>query len=166
MTRLLLTMLLVLSALPVRAAGVGGMFEEGRSQFLLVAGNAHAFENSYFVIGGSASYYVADGLGVGLSLERWSGGGPGITKYAPFVQYVFYQASVVQPYVGAFYRHAAIAGLPDMNSAGARAGVLIGTGTNAYMSVGFVHESYLDCQETIYRVCSETYPDVTLIFAF
>lgn len=166
MTRLLLTMLLVLSALPVRAAGVGGMFEEGRSQFSLVAGNAHAFENSYFVIGGSASYYVADGLGVGLSLERWSGGGPGITKYAPFVQYVFYQASVVQPYVGAFYRHAAIAGLPDMNSAGARAGVLIGTGTNAYMSVGFVHESYLDCQETIYRVCSETYPDVTLIFAF
>lgn len=166
MNRLLLTMLLVLSALPVRAAGVGGMFEAGRSQFSLVAGNAYAFENSYLVIGGSASYYVADGLGVGLSLEKWSGGGPAITKYAPFVQYVFYQASVVQPSVGAFYRHTTIADLPDINSAGARAGVMMAMGTNAYMSVGFVHESYLDCQETIYRVCSETYPDIALIFGF
>ena len=65
MSRLLLAMLL-LAVLPVRAAGVGGMFGEGRSQFSLVAGNAYAFDNSYFVIGGSASYYVADGLGAGL----------------------------------------------------------------------------------------------------
>ena len=32
MNRLLLTMLLVLSALPARAAGVGGMFEAGRNR--------------------------------------------------------------------------------------------------------------------------------------
>ena len=166
MTRLILAMLLLVSALPVRAAGVGGMFGEGRSQFSLEAGNAYAFDNSYLVIGGSASYYVADGVGVGFSLEKWSGGGPGITKYSPFVQYVFYRASAAQPYVGAFYRHTVIAGLPSLNSAGARAGVLIASGSNAFVSVGVVHESYLDCQASIYRVCSETHPDIALIFSF
>lgn len=166
MNRLLLTVLLVLSAFPLRAAGEGVMFGQGRTHFSLVAGNGYAFDNNYFVIGASASYYVLDGLGVGLSFENWSGGDPGITKYAPFAQYVFYQASSVQPYVGGFYRHTAIAGLPGINSAGGRAGIYIASGTNAYVSAGFVHESYLDCQETVYRSCSVTYPDVTLTFGF
>jgi len=165
-TRLLLTMLLMVSALPVHAAGVGGMFGEGRSHFSLVAGNAYAFERSYFVIGGSASYYVIDGLGVGLSLEKWSGGGPGITKVAPFVQYVFLPGYKVRPYVGGLYRHTAISGLPGLNSVGARAGVMIASGSNAFLSAGFAHESYLDCKVSIYRVCSETYPDISLTFAF
>lgn len=166
MTRLLLVMLLGLSALPVRAAGVGGVFGEGSSQFSLEAGNGYAFDNSYFVIGGSASYYVMDGLGVGLSLEKWSGNGPGITKYAPFVQYVFNRASMAKPYAGAFYRQTAIAGLPGLKSIGARAGVLIASGSNSFVSVGVAQESYLDCQVSIYRVCSETHPEIGLIFGF
>lgn len=163
MNRLLLVVLLILSALPVHAAG---MFEQGRSQFSLMAGNGYAYDNNYFVIGASASHYVVDGLGVGLSLENWSGGGPGITKYAPFVQYVFFRSSRVQPYVGGLYRHTAIAGLPGINSVGARAGVLMTSGSNAFVSIGVVHESYLDCQVSIYRVCSETYPDISLTFVF
>jgi hypothetical protein len=159
-------MLLVLSVFPVRAVAEGGIFGQGSTQFSLMAGNAYAFDNNYFVIGASASYYVLDGLGVGLSLENWSGGGPGITKYAPFAQYVFYQASSVQPYVGGFYRHTAVSGLPGINSVGARAGIYIASGSHAYFSVGFVHESYLDCQETIYRTCSETYPDLGFTFGF
>lgn len=131
MNRLLLTILLVLPAFPVCAATEGGMFGQGRTQFALVAGNGYAFDNNYFVIGASVSYYVLDGLGVGLSLENWSGGGPGITKYAPFAQYVFYQASPVQPYVGGFYRHTAVGGLPGINSVGARAGIYIAAGPNA-----------------------------------
>lgn len=166
MNRLLVTMLLVLSAFPVRAAGEGGMFAQGRTQFSLVAGNGYAFDNNYFVIGASVSHYVLDGLGVGLSFENWSGGDPGITKYAPFAQYVFYQASSVQPYVGGFYRHTSIAGLPGINSVGGRAGIYIASGSNASVSAGFVHESYLDCQETLYRECSVTYPEVTLTFGF
>ena len=70
MNRLLLTMLLVLSALPARADVVGGMFGQGRTQYSLGIGNAYAFDNTYFVIGASASYYVLDGLGVGLSVEN------------------------------------------------------------------------------------------------
>ena len=142
------------------------MFGQGRTQFSLMAGNGYAYDKNYFVIGASVSHYVLNGLGVGLSLENWSGGGPGITKYAPFAQYVFYQASSVQPYVGGFYRHTAIGGLPGINSVGARAGIYIASGSNASVSVGLVHESYLDCQQTIYLTCSETYPDISLAFGF
>jgi len=165
MSRWVLTWLLVLP-FSTAHAGAGAMFGEGHSQFSLVAGNAYAFNQSYFVIGGSASYNVADGFGVGLSLERWSGDGPGITKYAPFMQYVFHQVPVMQPYVGTFYRHTSIEGLPSLKSTGGRAGVMLASGTNAYVSIGMVHEAYLDCQETIYRVCRETHPDITIIFGF
>jgi hypothetical protein len=166
MNRLLLTLLLVLPAFPVSAAEEGGMFGQGRTHFSLVAGNGYAYDYNYVVFGVSATHYVINGLGVGLSFENWSGGGPGITKYAPFAQYVFYQSSEVQPYVGGFYRHTAIRGLPGIDSVGGRAGVYIASGPNAYVSAGLVHESYLDCQATVYRTCSVTYPDISLTFGF
>ena len=149
MNKLLVTMLLGLSAFPVCAAAEGGMFGQGRTQFSLMVGNGYAFDNNYFVIGASVSHYVLDGLGVGLSFENWSGGGPGITKYAPFAQYVFYQTSSIQPYVG-----------------GERAGINVAAGSNAYISFGFVQEVYLDCQATVYRSCRETYPDLSFTFGF
>jgi hypothetical protein len=167
MNRLLVAMLLILSVFPVSAAAEGGMFGQGRAQFSLMAGNGYAFDNNYFVIGASAAYYVLDGLGVGLSFENWSGSGPGITKYAPFVQYVFYQSSSsIQPYIGAFYRHTAIDGLPGINSVGERAGINIAAGSNAYFSVGFVQEVYLNCDESVYSTCRETYPDLGITFGF
>ncbi|HSM97516.1 MAG TPA: hypothetical protein VLS47_00750 [Gallionella sp.] len=166
MKRLLVTTLLVLSVFPVSAAAEGGMFGKGSTQFSLTIGNGYAFDNSYFVIGGSVSHYVLDGLGVGLSLENWSGGGPGITKYAPFAQYVFNMSSPMQPYVGGFYRHTAISGLPGIDSVGERAGIYIASAPNVYISFGFVHEAYLDCRQTIYRTCSETYPDISFTFGF
>ena len=142
------------------------MFGQGRTQFSLVAGNGHAFDSNYFVFGASASYYVFDGLGIGMAFENWSGGGVGITKYEPFVRYVFYQASSVQPYVGGFYRHTSVAGLPGINSLGARAGIYIAAGPNTAISAGVVRESYLDCQATVYRSCSVTYPDFSIAFGF
>jgi hypothetical protein len=166
MNRLFLALWLALAALPANAAGVGGMFGEGRTQFSLVAGNAYAFDYSYFVIGGSVSYYLVDGLGVGLSLENWSGDGPGIAKYSPFVQYVFHQVPVVQPYLGGFYRRTEIEGLPGIASTGARAGVMLATGSNAFVSLGVVYEAYQDCQESVYRVCSETNPEISIVFGF
>lgn len=166
MNRLMVTMLLVLSALPVRAAEAAEMFEQGRTHFSLMIGNGYAFDSNYFVIGASASYYVLDGLGVGLSFERWSGGDRGITNYAPFAQYVFLPESSVRPYVGGFYRHTSIDGLPGINSVGERAGITFASGSNAYVSAGLVHESYLDCQTTVYRSCSSTYSDVSVTFGF
>ncbi|MDX8385597.1 MAG: hypothetical protein R8M11_03660 [Gallionella sp.] len=166
MYRILLALWLSLAVMPVSWADTGGTFAQGHSQFSLVAGTTYAFEKSYIVIGGSASYNVMDGLGVGLSLEKWSGDGPGITKYSPLVQYVFYQVPGFQPYVGTFYRRTIIEGLPSINSTGYRAGVMVASGANAYLSIGFVNETYLDCQESIYRVCSETSPDISVIIGF
>jgi hypothetical protein len=161
--RLLLAAML---SLPACAAGVGGMFGQGRTQLSVAGGNGHAFDKSYFVIGASVSYYVLDGLGVGLSLEKWSGE-PGITKYAPFVQYVFYRSSsAMQPYIGAFYRRTMVDGLPGINSVGERAGINIISGQNAYINFGFVQEIYLDCQESVYQTCRETYPELGLTLGF
>ena len=166
MRRRLLMTLLLLAAVPAHAAGAGGMFAQGRMQFSLMAGNAYAFDNNYMVLGASASYYVIDGLGLGLSLEKWSGSDPSISKVTPFAQYVFYQASLVQPYVGGFYRNTSIAGLPGLDSVGERAGIYIASSPNSSVSVGLVHESYRDCNEAVYRNCSSTYSDVSITFMF
>lgn len=166
MRRLLVIVLLAFPAFPVSAADKGWMFEQGRTHFSLEGGSGYAFDNSYLVVGVGVSHYVLDGLGVGLSVERWSGSDPGIVKYSPFVQYVFNRVSSVQPYVGGFFRHAVIGGLPSINSAGGRAGVHIAAGPDAYMSAGFVYESYLDCQRATYRTCAASYPEIGLIFGF
>lgn len=162
----LLVVLLLTSALPVHAAEAGGMYAQGRTHFSLVGGNGYAFDESYFVIGASASHYVFDGMSIGFSFERWSGGDPAITKYSPFVQYVFQQTPGMRPYVGGFYRQTAIDGLQDIDSVGGRAGIHISSGRNAYVSAGLVYESYLDCQESVYRACSETYPDFGFTIGF
>lgn len=166
MKKLLLMMLLLLAALPVRAAGEGGIFGQGSTQLSLMAGNAYAFDSNYMVIGASAGHYVLDGLSIGLSVESWSGNGPGITSVSPFAQYVFYQVSLAQPYVGGFYRHTSIADLPSVNSIGERAGIYITSSPRSAVSVGLVHESYLDCNTTIIRNCSSTYSEVSITFGF
>lgn len=166
MSKRFILMLLLSVSLPVRAAGVGGMFGQGSTQFSLMVGNAYAFDSNYMVIGASASHYVIDGLALGLALESWSGNGPGITSVSPFTQYVFQMSSEVQPYVGAFYRHTSIADLPSVNSIGERAGIYITSSPRSAVSFGLVHESYVDCNTAIYRNCSSTYSEVSLTFGF
>jgi hypothetical protein len=82
------------------------------------------------------------------------------------VQYVFHQVPVLKPYIGAFYRRTYVDGLPDINSAGGRAGVYVQAGRNAYVGAGAVYESYLDCNTTTYRSCSDTYPELSFTVAF
>ena len=145
---------------------VGGAFSKGRTHFVVTAGNGNAFDESYLVLGLGVSYYVIDGLNVGLSLESWSGSDPSMYKVTPSVQYVFHQIPRVSPYVGGFYRRAYVDGLPDINSVGARAGVYLNAGRNAYIGIGAVYESYLDCSKTVYRSCDDTYPEVSFTIAF
>jgi len=167
MNRLLPAVLLLLPAFPVSAVAEPGMFGQGHTQLSVVVGNGYALDESYFVVGAGVSYYVLNGLGVGLSFQKWSGGSSGITKYAPFVQYVFYQSSSsVQPYVGALYSHTVVESMPDINSVGERAGINIASGRNGYITLGFVQEIYLDCQESVQQTCRETYPELGLTFGF
>ncbi len=166
MNKLLLTLLLLLPPLWARAADAVGIFGQGSTQFSLLAGSGYAFNNNYLVIGAGVSYYVLDGVGVGLSYENWSGGSPGINKTSPSVQYVFYRSSWLQPYVGGFYRHAVVSGLPNINSVGARAGVYFAAGPRSVVGLGLAYEAYLNCQTAIYSSCSETNPEISFIFGF
>ena len=158
--------LAALAATPATAAEVAGMFTRGHTHLAVVAGSGYAFDDNYFVIGVGASYYLVDGLNVGLHIETWTGGDPNITKLTPSVQYVFYQVPRVSPYLGAFYRRTYIEHLPDLNSAGGRAGVYIAAGRNVFIGAGAVYESYLDCNKTIYRDCTDAYPEISFTFAF
>ena len=146
--------------------GVAGAFSKGRMHFAVTAGSGSAFDESYLVLGIGASYYLLDGLGVGLHYESWSGADPDITKITGSVQYVFHQVQTVKPYLGAFYRRTDVDSLPDLDSVGGRAGVYLRAGGNAHIGLGVVYESYLDCNETIYRSCDSTYGEVTFTIAF
>jgi hypothetical protein len=109
---------------------------------------------------------VIDGLNVGLFAETWSGADPHVYKLTPSVQYVLHQVPVVKPYIGAFYRRTYVENLPDINSAGGRAGAYLQAGRSAYVGAGVVYESYLDCSKTVYRECTSTYPEVSFTIAF
>jgi len=151
---------------PATAAEVAGAFSKGRTHFIITGGSGYAFDESYFVLGLGVSYYLIDGLNVGLFLESWSGSDPGMYKVTPSVQYVFYQIPWLNPYIGGFYRRAYVDGLPDISSVGGRAGVYFAAGRNAYIGVGAVYESYIDCKKTVYRSCNDTYPEVSFTIAF
>jgi hypothetical protein len=148
------------------AADVAGVFSRGRTHFVITGGTGYAFDESYLVLGLGVNYYVIDGLNVGLFLENWSGSDPKMNKITPSAQYVFYRVPVLKPYIGAFYRRTYIDGLSDINSVGGRAGVYLEAGRNAYLGAGAVYESYLDCNQSVYRSCNSTYPELSFTIAF
>jgi len=147
--------------------GVAGAFSKGKTHFGIFGGSGSAFNESYTVLGGSIRYFFFDGLSLGLAVESWFGGNPDITKVTPSIQYVFYQPSAVKPYVGAFYRRSYIENFEDLESSGARAGVFIASGSNAFIGIGVVYESYISCDEAIYISCDDdTYPEISFSFSF
>lgn len=164
--RLALALLACAFALPAAAQQAAGVFGQGRTHLFVTGGTGYAFDESYFVLGAGLTYYPLDGLGLGLSFESWTGSDPHITKLTPSVQYVFYQARAVKPYLGAFYRRTYIADRKDLNSIGARAGIYLRAGNTAYVGLGAVYESYEDCTASVYRKCESTYPEVSFTFAF
>jgi len=167
MTRKLVIALAVCAlSFPAAAQQVAGVFGKGRTHLVVTAGTGYAFDESYFVLGLGATYYLLDGLGVGLLFESWSGSDPGMTKITPSVQYVFHRVQVVKPYVGAFYRRTDVDGLPDLDSVGARAGAYLQAGRNAFIGLGAVYESYLDCEKSVYRSCDSTYGELSFTLAF
>lgn len=153
-------------SLPAHAQQVAGVFGKGRTHFVVTAGSGSAFDENYLVLGVGVSYYLFDGFSAGLAYESWTGSDPNMSKITPSVQYVFYQVQTIKPYVGAFYRRTNIDNLPNLDSAGARAGVYVEAGRNLYIGIGAAYESYFDCKNSIYRKCDSTYAEATFTFAF
>jgi hypothetical protein len=141
-------------------------FDQGRAQVSITAGTGYAFDEDYLVIGAGLTYFLSNGLGIGLSVESWTSGDPGLTKVEPSLQYVFVQSGAVKPYVGAFFNQTFIEGLEDLQSVGARGGVYISAGPRAFIGAGAAYESYLDCKETIFRSCDDVYPEFSFVIGF
>jgi hypothetical protein len=165
LTVLLFAALLVFQTTTADAAGRDA-FSAGSARLAIIVGNGYAFNDTYLIIGVGAAYFVADGLDVGLDLESWTGGNPGITKVSPRLDYVFNTGGSLRPYAGAFYRRTMIDGLDDLDSIGGRAGLYFMSGKGVYIGAGLVYESYLSCQTSIYSSCDDTYPELIVAFSF
>jgi hypothetical protein len=159
------TILISLAVPPVHAAD-RDPFSGGSMRASVLVGNGYAFDESYLVIGVGFGYYVAKGLELGLDIESWTSGTPGITKISPALRYVVPTNSTVRPYLGAFYRWTMIDNYDDLNSIGGRAGVYFVSGRGSYFGAGVVYENYLSCDEAVYRSCTDTYPEIIFAIAF
>ena len=151
---------------PPAAAQVAGAFSAGRTELMVTGGSGYAFNDSYLILGVGAAVYVANGLNVGLSAQHWFGGERSISNVTPSVEYVFYQAPNIKPYVGVFYRRTYIEGLPDLDSTGLRAGFYVEAGRRNYFGFGLVHQSFMDCNPNTYIKCDSTYLEASFKFSF
>lgn len=144
-----------------------GPFCQGSIGLSLVVGSASAGSENYFVLGAGVSYYLIDGLSLGLDGDVWMGGDPTIYTLTPQARYVLWFVPVIKPYVGAFYRHYFLSeGFEDIDSIGGRAGAYLVSGSGSYLGLGAVYEKLLDCQDDDFRDCDSWYPELTLGFSF
>ena len=142
-----------------------GPFSKGSKRVNIVAGIGTTWQQNYLIVGGGFSYFIADGLALGISGEGWVLNDPTFWKISPDIRYTFWKMDKFKPYVGAFYRRTFITGdFDDYDSWGGRAGVAYRQG-NSYVSLGVVHEIYLDCTDT-FDDCSTTYPELSFWFSF
>jgi hypothetical protein len=101
---------------------------------------------------------------VHVDTDFWIGD-PFVATPSPGLQFVFFMVPAVNPYVGAFYRHYFVgAGFGDVDSAGARAGVYIPTGSRSYFGGGVVYERIL--QDGLFASQDVIYPEIAFVFSF
>ncbi len=152
------------SAASVGTGGVGAAFSKGATSIGIVVGSGRAFQDDYIILGVGVGYYVANGLELGIDVQRWFSGDPGITKVSPQIRYVFAQPKTIKPYVGAFYRRTFVDNLDDVNSYGYRVGAYFSSNRGVYIGGGIVYEQYQDCSRFI--DCSTTYPEILFSVSF
>lgn len=160
-----LAFLLLLGALPAQPIGAAEPFVQGSTRATLIVGSGRAFDENYLVIGAGLAYYLVNGLEAGIDVESWTGADPGILKLSPQLRYVLPLEGPVRPYAGAFYRLTQIEDYEDLESAGYRAGVYLLAGGGTYFGIGVVQERYLECDESVFVSCDETYTEAVLSFA-
>ena len=166
--------MLIHRSLPVLfAIAVTAMAHEARAQSLfdqgrvrigvgLAAGTLN--DQTYFIIGASAGYFVLPGLELGTSFDTWLGNSPNVTRLAPELKYVLDIVDVVKPYLGGFYRRWIVGdGIRDFDSVGGRGGLIFVQGQNAFIQAGAVYEHYVTrCDAD----CSTWYPEIGIALVF
>ena len=159
----------IASAASVGSGGVSTAFSKDSTSVGVVLGSGSAFNDDYVILGASVGYYVVRGLELGIDVQHWFSGEPSITKVSPQVRYVFTQAKVIKPYVGAFYRRTYFGDINgvdpgDRDSFGYRAGAYFSTDNRVYIGGGIVYEEYQDCGRL--SECSTTYPEILFSISF
>ena len=149
--------------------GVGTAFSKNSTNFSVVIGSGSAFDDDYTILGLGVGYYVANGLELGIDLQRWISGEPTITKVSPQIRYVFTQPKIIKPYVGAFYRRTYFGDyngieLDDQDSFGYRAGAYFSTNNRVYIGGGVVYEEFKNCSRL--TDCSTTNPELLFTVSF
>jgi hypothetical protein len=140
-------------------------FDRGRFGLTAGAGSTSAFGVRYFAIGAGASYFVLDGVAVGLGTQVQWGDGPTIFRTTPELRYVaqpLIEYSPVIPYVGVFYTHWFIGNrVNDVDAVGTRGGLLYVSGS-IVLGLGVAYEHLVSrCAMD----CWSVYPDITISVA-
>ena len=140
-------------------------FDQGRFGLSGGGGAGTAFGERYYAIALGASYFVLDGVGVGLASQVQWGNGPTITRVTPELRYVA-QPLVGRwpliPYAGVFYSHWFISSVyADVDAIGTRGGLLYLSGS-IIVGLGIAYEHLVsECSTD----CSSVYPDITIGFS-
>ena len=140
-------------------------WDRGRIALSLSIGSQDSFGEDYLLVGAGVGYFVLDGLELGLDGVRWFGGDPGISVVSPGLRYVAVPLGwPVLPYVGGFYTHYFIGGpFEDLDTVGARVGVVLHRGGGLVLGVGAIAERIVsDCDED----CTSVYPELSIGFTF
>lgn len=143
-------------------------FDRGRFGLTASAGTASVFDQRYFGIGGSLSYFVLDGVAVGAGAQVQWGDGPTITRTTPELRYVA-QPLVGRwpliPYAAVFYTHWFVGEAnPDVDAIGTRGGLLYVSGS-IVLGLGIAYEHLVSECMMDTMDCSSVYPDITISIA-
>lgn len=154
---------LVTVGLVLMSMAYGAQFEKGQKNIGFSVGAGSGFNTTYTIVGLTASYFVLDGLAVGLEYRGWYGGTPTMQEVGLPVTYYAPPIKKIRPYAGGFMRHTFISsGYSDYETYGARAGLAMSQG-NGYVSVGWVQEWYSNDNGSEY---SRGYPEIAAGVSF
>ncbi|HET9251757.1 MAG TPA: hypothetical protein VFP58_06530 [Candidatus Eisenbacteria bacterium] len=148
-------------------AGRKEPFTKGTTRVSITGGWGRSFDEDYLMLGIGAGRFIANGLNIGLDVEAWMLGDPGVFKISPAVNYVLSGPQRrTKPYVGGFWRRTMIEDAEDLSSVGGRAGAYFKGAGPVMIGGGAVWENYLDCDENLYQNCSQVYPEFLISASF
>jgi hypothetical protein len=140
-------------------------FRKGNITLSLGLGWSSSGDSNWTILGIGGGYFAIDGLKAGLNGTFWIGDKPFVSTITPELTYIFTFVPVVQPYVGAFYRHYFVSEkLPDTDSIGGRAGALFVMGRNLFLGGGVMYEHFLD--EDVFVNRDYFSPEIIVGFSF
>lgn len=139
-----------------------GPYPQGKVRIGLGGGLFSSSDTFDFGFSATVGYFVFDNIELGVDGAFQMGDSPFAAQLGPTVRAFFPINAAAHPYVGAFYRHWFLTeGLDDVDSVGARAGIVVRTGV-ALFGIGLVYETIVsDCDGD---GCSDLYPELGVSF--